>query len=178
MLVSTFQELYGAPFLTMHPGFKGKIYMTLPLMQIGQNLLIELVRLNEKRNQQKAQKMNFLEEGQMFQEFSMIGLEDWQELYTEKEVNDFFANHVIVLNHNERHTFDSIVKLTPVSSGFHIGSSCWLLEVGHLKLSVITNASMGLDFRHPKKLAVEMLQNADVLLLSSIASKADQAPYF
>lgn len=35
VLVSTFQELYGAPFLTMHPGFRGKIYMTLPLMQIG-----------------------------------------------------------------------------------------------------------------------------------------------
>jgi len=44
VLVSTFQELYGAPFLTMHPGFKGKIYMTQPLAQIGQNLLLELTR--------------------------------------------------------------------------------------------------------------------------------------
>jgi len=31
VLVSTFQELYGAPFLAMHPRFKGKIYMTQPL---------------------------------------------------------------------------------------------------------------------------------------------------
>jgi hypothetical protein len=44
VLVSTFQELYGAPFLSMHPGFKGKIYMTQPLAQIGQNLLLELTR--------------------------------------------------------------------------------------------------------------------------------------
>jgi len=28
VLVSTFQELYGAPFLTINPGFKGKIVMT------------------------------------------------------------------------------------------------------------------------------------------------------
>jgi hypothetical protein len=28
VFVSTFQELYGAPFLSMHPQFKGKIYMT------------------------------------------------------------------------------------------------------------------------------------------------------
>lgn len=83
-----------------------------------------------------------------------------------------------MLNHNERHVYDSIVKLTPVSSGFHIGSSCWLLEVAHLKISVVTNASVGLDYRHPKKFATEMLMNTDVLLLSSIASKADQAPYF
>jgi hypothetical protein len=44
----------------MHPAFRGKIYMTLPLMQIGQNLLLELTRLNSKRNSEKAQKMNFL----------------------------------------------------------------------------------------------------------------------
>jgi hypothetical protein len=35
VFVSTFQELYGAPFLSMHPQFKGKIFMTQPLMQIG-----------------------------------------------------------------------------------------------------------------------------------------------
>lgn len=55
VFVSTFQELYGAPFLSMHPQFKGKIFMTQPLMQIGQNLLLEFARLNAKRNTQKAQ---------------------------------------------------------------------------------------------------------------------------
>ena len=50
VFVSTFQELYGAPFLSMHPQFKGKIFMTQPLMQIGQNLLLEFSRINAKRN--------------------------------------------------------------------------------------------------------------------------------
>jgi len=58
---------------------------------------------------------------------------------------------VTVLNHNENHVYDSLVKLTPVSSGYHIGSSCWFLEIGHLKISVVTNASVGVDYRHPKK---------------------------
>jgi len=51
VFVSTFQELYGAPFLASHPAFRGKIIMTQPLQQIGQNLLLEFVRLNKKRNQ-------------------------------------------------------------------------------------------------------------------------------
>ena len=59
-LVSTFQELLGAPFLTMHPGFRGKVFMTLPLMQIGQNLLLDLVKLNTKRNSAKAQNLTYL----------------------------------------------------------------------------------------------------------------------
>lgn len=86
----------------------------------------------------------------MFQDFSRFGLEDWQDLYTEDDINRFFAEFVTVLNHNERHTFDSMVQLTPTSSGLHIGSSCWFLEVGHLKISVMTNASLGPEYRHPK----------------------------
>jgi hypothetical protein len=46
VLVSTFKELAGMPFLVLHPGFRGRVFMTLPLMQIGQNLLLELVKLN------------------------------------------------------------------------------------------------------------------------------------
>jgi Cft2 family RNA processing exonuclease len=111
----------------MHPGFHGKVYMTLPLMQIGQNLLLELVRLNQKRNSQKAQKMNYLQEAQMFDAFAAYGLADWQELYTEEDLTKFFQEHVVVLNHNEHHNFDSVVEITPVSSGYHIGSSCWSL---------------------------------------------------
>jgi hypothetical protein len=47
--------------------------------------------------------MNFLQQEQMFQEFCHLGLEDWQELYSEIDVTNFFTNHVVVLNHNERH---------------------------------------------------------------------------
>ena len=82
-----------------------------------------------------------------------------------------------MLNHNEHHTYDSVVKLTPVSSGYQIGASCWGLEVGHLKLSIVTNASIGLDYRHPKPLQTSLLKNCDCLLLSGIAAKSDSAPY-
>ena len=88
----------------------------------------------------------------MYQEFARLGLEDWQDLYTEADVTNFFANFVVVLNHNEKHACDNVMSVTPVSSGYHIGASCWLLEVGHLRLSVVTNASLGLDYRHPMPL--------------------------
>jgi Cft2 family RNA processing exonuclease len=105
-------------------------------------------------------------------------LEDWQDLYTEADIIDCFENYVVVLNHNENHVHDSLVKLTPVSSGFHIGSSCWMLEIAHMKISVLTNASVGVDYRHPKKFAPELLEDSDVMLLAGIASKPDQLPYY
>ena len=60
--------------------------MTTPMAQIGQNLLLEFVRINAKRNSQKAQNINFFEQEQMFHEFSRLGLEDWLDLYTEEDV--------------------------------------------------------------------------------------------
>ena len=65
----------------------------------------------------------------MFSEFNRMGLEDWLDLYTEEDISNFFQNYVVVLNHNERHAFDNLVNLTPVSSGSHIGSSNWSVEV-------------------------------------------------
>ena len=101
--------------------------------------------------------MNYLQEAQMFDAFAAYGLADWQELYTEEDLTKFFQENVVVLNHNEHHNFDSVVEITPVSSGYHIGSSCWSLQVAHMKISVITNLSVGLDFRHPKKFTGELL---------------------
>ena len=44
VLVSTFADLYGLPFLTRtHSDFQGRIFMTLPLAQMGKHLLEELV---------------------------------------------------------------------------------------------------------------------------------------
>jgi len=116
----------------------------------------------------------------MFAEFSRVGLEDWLNLYTEADLTDFFQNYVVVLNHNERHVFDSMVQLTPVSSGFHIGASNWVLEVAQLKLSVITNLSSnlsGVNYRHPMPFNGAPLANADCLLLTSVVLSPERPPF-
>lgn len=74
--------------------------------------------------------MSFLQEEQMYQEFRNYNLEDWQKLYTEDDVSNLFKNHITVLNYNERHQVDGLFSLTPVSSGYHIGSAAWLMELG------------------------------------------------
>ena len=43
VLVSSFNDLLGLPFITRIPSFKGKVFMTLPLAQIGQHLVLEFV---------------------------------------------------------------------------------------------------------------------------------------
>ena len=49
VLVSSFSELHGLPYLPAH-GFKGKIFMTRALSQIGRSLLIEFVSMVRDRD--------------------------------------------------------------------------------------------------------------------------------
>ena len=113
----------------------------------------------------------------MFSEFNRLGLEDWLDLYTEEDISNFFQNYVVVLNHNERHAFDNLVNLTPVSSGSHIGSSNWSVEVAQMKFTLITNASYGVDYRHPMPFNGSMLKNADCMFINSVVLQANRPSF-
>ena len=58
-------------------------------------------------------------------------MQDWQDIYSEVDVETLFEKHVVVLNHNEIYhlTNEHTVSISPVSSGVHIGSSNWVLKV-------------------------------------------------
>jgi hypothetical protein len=47
------------------------------------------------------------------------------------DVETLFEKHVVVLNHNEIHfmTNDHTISISPSSSGVHIGSSNWVLQM-------------------------------------------------
>lgn len=55
VLVSTFKDCYGLPYLIQSNQFKGKIYMTQAMAQIGRALLIEFVKMCEERNSNSIQ---------------------------------------------------------------------------------------------------------------------------
>jgi Cft2 family RNA processing exonuclease len=58
VFVSTFRECYGLPYLIQSNQFKGKIYMTQAMAQIGRSLLIEFVKMCEERNANSIQYIN------------------------------------------------------------------------------------------------------------------------
>jgi Cft2 family RNA processing exonuclease len=101
--------------------------------------------------------------------FARYGIEDWQELYTLEDVNDCFCNHMKILSFNETTTFENFIKLTPVSSGLHIGSCNWSIELGCHKIGIIGKSSEEGDFRHPSYLSTEHLKDLDLMLVSTIA---------
>ena len=77
VLVSCFNDLFGLPFITRMPDFRGQVLMTLPLAQVGQHLVLELVAANAKRNQKKDIQPAFLKQEKMHEVFAGLGIEEW-----------------------------------------------------------------------------------------------------
>jgi Cft2 family RNA processing exonuclease len=84
-------------------------------------------------------------------------------------VEECFTKHVTVLNYSEIHHHDNLLRLTALSSGFHIGASNWLIEIGTHKFGILRNSSDEAEFRHPLALNLEPFQDLDVLIVGSIA---------
>ena len=204
VLVSTFQELYGLPYLVRaRDRFRGKVYMTQAMAQIGKATLIEFVNLCQERNQESIDYVNqsgvfglchnsqgqgesnssekynqgssneWIEQDQLFEICQNLGVHDWQDIYTEVDVEALFDQFVVVLNHNEIHylTNEKTISLSSVASGVHIGSSNWVLNVqGETELSkfgIVTNCCLEGQYRYPKQVDTQGLAKADCLLLSS-----------
>lgn len=80
---------------------------------------------------------------------------------------------MVVLNHNEVHhlTNEHTVSVSPVSSGVHIGQSNWILKLEGesqlQKFGLLTNICLEGDFRYPKSIDSQALQNVDCLLMNS-----------
>lgn len=84
---------------------------------------------------------------------------------------------MVVLNHNETHTYDNLLKFTPVSSGFHIGAANWSMEAAQTRISIVTNASVGIDYRHPMPFKGELLNKCDCMIISSVVLNKDRLPF-
>jgi hypothetical protein len=64
-----------------------------------------------------------------------------------------------------------------LSSGYHIGASNWLLEIGAYKIGILRNSSEEGEFRHPLALYSDPLNNLDALIVGNILRPAENDFY-
>lgn len=94
------------------PSFKGKIYMTQAMAQIGRSLLLEFVKMCEKRDQNSFySKEQWIEEDQMYEICNSLGVQDWHDIYTAVDVETMFEKYVVELSHNEIKTLQNVMQI-------------------------------------------------------------------
>lgn len=97
ILISNFWNIGALPYLTEYYGFEGKIFATVPTIQQGKQLLLELV--NQRKEIRQTGQMSFDNSDNAFNsktlerlwQMGILDVNQKRPLYTEKDIESCFA---------------------------------------------------------------------------------------
>ena len=152
-------------------GFSGTVYCTEPTLQIGRFFLEELVEYIE-----VAPKANVATQWKDMLHLLPAPLNEafkpksWKQIFSIEDVQNSLAR-VQIVGYDEKLDIFGALQVTPVSSGFCLGSSNWVLSSGHEKIAYVSGSSTLTT--HPRPINQSALRHADVVIMSGLT----QAPH-
>ncbi|XP_029416974.1 integrator complex subunit 9 isoform X2 [Nannospalax galili] len=139
ILISNYHCMMALPYITEHTGFTGTVYATEPTVQIGRLLPSPLK--------------------------DAVEVTTWRRCYTMQEVNSALSK-IQLVGYSQKIELFGAVQVTPLSSGYALGSSNWIIQSHYEKVSYVSGSS--LLTTHPQPMDQASLKNSDVLLLTGL----------
>ncbi|XP_010221258.1 PREDICTED: integrator complex subunit 9 [Tinamus guttatus] len=168
ILISNYHCMMALPYITECTGFTGTVYATEPTVQIGRLLMEELV--NSIERVPKAQSASMWKNKEV-QRLLPAPLKDavevsmWRKCYTMPEVNAALSK-IQMVGYSQKIELFGAVQVTPLSSGYALGSSNWIIQSHYEKVSYVSGSS--LLTTHPQPMDQTSLKNSDVLILTGL----------
>uniref|UniRef100_A0A672JS00 Integrator complex subunit 9 n=1 Tax=Salarias fasciatus TaxID=181472 RepID=A0A672JS00_SALFA len=176
ILISNYHCMMALPYITEHTGFTGTVYATEPTLQIGRLLMEELVNFMERVP--KAQSATCWKNKEI-QRLLPGPLKDavdvwtWKRCYSMQEVNSALSK-VQLVGYSQKVELFGAVQISPLSSGYSLGSSNWIIQSHHEKVSYVSGSS--LLTTHPQPMDQSSLKNSDVLILTGLTQMPTANP--
>ncbi|XP_030672895.1 integrator complex subunit 9 isoform X2 [Nomascus leucogenys] len=139
ILISNYHCMMALPYITEHTGFTGTVYATEPTVQIGRLLPSPLK--------------------------DAVEVSTWRRCYTMQEVNSALSK-IQLVGYSQKIELFGAVQVTPLSSGYALGSSNWIIRSHYEKVSYVSGSS--LLTTHPQPMDQASLKNSDVLVLTGL----------
>ncbi|XP_069461801.1 integrator complex subunit 9 isoform X2 [Ambystoma mexicanum] len=168
ILISNYHCMMALPYITEHTGFNGTVYATEPTVQIARLLMEELVTFIERVPKTQATSMWKNKELQRLLPAPLkdaVEVATWRKCYTMHEVNAALSK-IQLVGYSQKIELFGAVQITPLSSGYALGSSNWIIQSHHEKVSYVSGSS--LLTTHPQPMDQASLKNSDVLILTGL----------
>ncbi|KAK3739105.1 hypothetical protein QZH41_018245 [Actinostola sp. cb2023] len=180
ILISNYHFMQALPYITEYSGFSGKIYATDPTIQIGsclfRDLMFELVSF--------AERVPKVSKGTMWKESEVLrclpaplcdikGVKSWRVLYSKHDVKACISR-IQRVGYSEKLDLYGVLQLTPLSSGFCLGSCNWVIESDYEKISYLSSSSSFTT--HPLPLDQTPLKNSDVIIATGLTEAPTSNP--
>lgn len=174
ILISNYLSMLALPYITEGTGFEGVVYATEPTLQIGKFYLEELVQYIE-----KTPKLSTASHWKDITHLSAspfppdLKPRSWKQLYNLQSVYASLAR-VQMVGYDEKLDVFGSLRVTPVSSGYCLGSSNWIISSDHEKIAYVSGSSTLTT--HPRPMDQQALKNANMLLLSGLTQTPTSNP--
>ncbi|RXN32236.1 integrator complex subunit 9 [Labeo rohita] len=168
ILISNYHCMMALPYITEHTGFTGTVYATEPTLQIGRLLMEELVTFMERVPKAHAATCWKNKEIQRLLPAPLkdaVDVWSWRKCYSMQEVNSALSK-VQLVGYSQKVELFGAVQVTPLSSGYSLGSSNWIIQSHYEKVSYVSGSS--LLTTHPQPMEQSSLKNSDVLILTGL----------
>ncbi|XP_073708898.1 integrator complex subunit 9 [Garra rufa] len=153
ILISNYHCMMALPYITEHTGFTGTVYATEPTLQIGRLLMEELVTFMERVPKAHAATCWKNKEIQRLLPAPLkdaVDVWSWKKCYSMQEVNSALSK-VQLVGYSQKVELFGAVQVTPLSSGYSLGSSNWIIQSHYEKVSYVSGSS--LLTTHPQVMA-------------------------
>uniref|UniRef100_A0A8C2WX85 Integrator complex subunit 9 n=1 Tax=Cyclopterus lumpus TaxID=8103 RepID=A0A8C2WX85_CYCLU len=97
----------------------------------------------------------------------------WKRSYSMPEVNSALSK-VQLVGYSQKVELFGAVQVSPLSSGYSLGSSNWIIQSHHEKVSYVSGSS--LLTTHPQPMDQSSLKNSDVLILTGLTQMPTANP--
>ncbi|XP_072490918.1 integrator complex subunit 9 isoform X5 [Notamacropus eugenii] len=94
-----------------------------------------------------------------------VEVSTWRRCYTMQEVNSALSK-IQLVGYSQKIELFGAVQVTPLSSGYALGSSNWIIQSHYEKVSYVSGSS--LLTTHPQPMDQASLKNSDVLILTGL----------
>ncbi|KAB1255977.1 Integrator complex subunit 9 [Camelus dromedarius] len=174
ILISNYHCMMALPYITEHTGFTGTVYATEPTVQIGRLLMEELVNFIERVPKAQSASLWKNKDTQRLLPSPLkdaVEVSTWRRCYTMQEVNSALSK-IQLVGYSQKIELFGAVQVTPLSSGYALGSSNWIIQSHYEKVSYVSGSS--LLTTHPQFSVVfqpmdqASLKNSDVLILTGL----------
>ncbi|CAG8433608.1 1190_t:CDS:10 [Ambispora gerdemannii] len=172
IIISNFRHMLALPFITEYTKFEGSIYATEPTIELGGQLMKELVHYFGESPLSDATKRRASTQSKK----NTGSIENHaRSLYSLADVQACIKKIQPVRYGEELMVYDSL-KVTAFSSGYCLGGANWTIEYAYKKacISIISSSSIGNNI-HPAPFDNAVLENANVMLLTDIRKELNDS---
>ncbi len=177
ILISNYTTMLALPYITEETNFSGPIFVTEPTLNFGRLLMEECIEHISGSSHTSTSNAPWKDVVHLLPDTAaehFKSCKTWRKIYTKSKMESAMSK-VTLVGFSERKDVFGKVFVSPVSSGYCIGSSNWVITGSESEKIGYIGGSSTLT-THPRPMDQAPLRNANCLIISSLTQTPTANP--